>query len=52
MLAMGFMEQRGRGWLIMRKAMRQFNDTEPAIEVDPDTRIVRVRFNPRSPTPA
>ena len=50
MLAIGFMEQRGRGWPIMRRAMRQFNETEPGIEVDADTRIVRVRFDLRSPT--
>ena len=29
MLVMGFMEQRGRGWPVMRRAMREFNGTEP-----------------------
>ena len=31
LLSMGFMEKRGRGWLVMRQAMREFNGTEPEI---------------------
>ena len=33
MLVMGYMEQRGRGWPIMRRAMRDFNGTEPEAAV-------------------
>lgn len=34
MLERGFMEKRGRGWQVMRGAMREFNDTEPEIDAD------------------
>lgn len=44
MLALGFMERRGRGWPIMHKAMLEFNGTEPEIEQDRDGGFVRVRF--------
>ena len=44
MLALGFMERRGRGWPIMHKAMSEFNGTEPEIEQDRDGGFVRVRF--------
>ena len=44
MLALGFMERRGRGWPIMHKAMSDFNGTEPEIEHDRDSGFVRVRF--------
>ena len=44
MLAMRFMEQRGRGWPIMRRAMREFNDTEPEIVQDDQSKYVRVTF--------
>ena len=44
MSAMGFMEMRGRGWLIMKKAMADFNDTEPELEHNVDNRFVRVTF--------
>ena len=44
MLVMGFMEQRGRGWPVMRRAMREFNGTEPEIMQDDDSRFVRLRF--------
>ena len=47
MLTMGFMEQRGRGWPIMRRAMREFNDTEPLIIHDTRSRFVKVTFNLR-----
>ena len=45
MLAMGFMEQRGRGWPVMRRAMREFNGTEPEIIQGTDGGAVRVRFH-------
>jgi len=44
MLALGFMERRGRGWPIMHKAMSEFNGTAPEIEQDRDGGFVRVRF--------
>ena len=44
MAAMGFMEQRGRGWLIMRSEMRAFNATEPDLMQDERNRFVRVTF--------
>lgn len=45
MLALGYMERRGRGWPIMRQAMLEFNGSEPEIEHDPDGKFVRVRFS-------
>ena len=45
MLVMGFMEQRGRGWPVMRRAMREFNGTEPEILQDESATFVRVRFH-------
>ena len=44
MAGMGFMENRGRGWLIMRREMRAFNDTEPDLLNDERNRFVRVTF--------
>lgn len=44
MLALGFMERRGRGWPIMQRAMLEFNGTAPEIEQDRDSGFVRVRF--------
>ena len=44
MSAMGFMEQRGRGWLIMRREMRAFNGTEPELVQDERTKFVKVTF--------
>ena len=44
MLAMGFMEQRGRGWPLMRRIMREFNGVEPELEHDERSRFVRVGF--------
>ena len=38
------MERRGRGWLLMRQAMRQFNGTEPGLVNDQAGRTVRVTF--------
>ena len=39
-----YMERRGRGWLVMRKAMLEFNGTEPEIEHDRESRFVTVSF--------
>ncbi len=39
------MERRGRGWLLMRQAMRSFNGTEPDLLNDRENRYVRVRFS-------
>ncbi len=44
MLALGFMEKRGRGWLVMRKTMREFNGTEPEIAQDEGRSYVRITF--------
>ena len=44
LLELGYMERKGRGWPIMRRAMLEFNDTEPEIEHDRSGRFVRVRF--------
>ena len=44
MAAMGFMEQRGRGWLIMQREMREFNGTEPKLMQDERNKFVRVTF--------
>ena len=44
MAAMGFMERRGRGWLIMRRGMKAFNGTEPELVQDERNRFVRVTF--------
>ena len=44
MSSMGFMEQRGRGWLIMRREMRSFNETEPELMQDERNKFVRVTF--------
>ena len=44
MSAMGFMEQRGRGWQIMCKEMRAFNGIEPELMQDEHGKFVRVTF--------
>ena len=44
MAGMGFMEKRGRGWLVMRRAMHAFNATEPEMTQDGRSRFVRVTF--------
>ena len=44
MAAMGFMEMRGRGWLIMRREMRAFNGTEPELVQSERDRFVKVSF--------
>ena len=45
MFNMGFMEQRGRGWPVMRKAMREFNGTDPELMQDESAGYVRIRFH-------
>ena len=42
------MEQRGRGWPVMRKAMREFNGTEPELVQDESGKFVRVTFRSRA----
>ena len=44
MAGMGFMERRGRGWLIMRREMLAFNSTEPELMQDERNQFVRVTF--------
>ncbi len=41
---MGLMERRGRGWPLIRKAMREFNGTEPELEQNDRDKFVRVTF--------
>ncbi len=48
MLSLGFMEQRGRGWPVMQRSMREFNGTEPSITQGDSGSFVRVRFHLRS----
>ena len=38
------MEQRGRGWPVMRQTMRKFNGTEPELVQDEGGKFVRVTF--------
>ena len=45
MFVRGLMEQRGRGWLIMRKEMRDFNETEPDLTQDDHSTSVKVTFH-------
>ena len=45
MAGMGLMERRGRGWLIMRREMLEFNGTEPELLHDDANRFVRVTFH-------
>lgn len=52
MAAMGLMEQRGRGWLIMRREMRAFNDTEPELVHAEQDRFVKVTFRLDDHAPA
>lgn len=44
------MERRGRGWLLMRKGMREFNGTEPEMLNEVEGGYVRVRFRTGSTT--
>ena len=43
MVVAGLIERRGRGWSLMRRTMRKFNNTEPGIVNDPQ--FVRVSFH-------
>ena len=45
MVVRGLMERRGRGWLAMRHAMRNFNGTKPTLENYERDRFVRVTFH-------
>jgi len=42
MLVKGVMEQRGRGWPVMRRAMREFNGSDAELFQDTDGKFVRV----------
>lgn len=42
LLVKKLMEQRGRGWPIMRRAMRELNGTEPELTHDRESKFVRV----------
>ena len=42
MPVMVFMEQRGRGWMIVRKEMRAFNRPEPELMQDERNEFVEV----------
>lgn len=48
MLVARLMEQRGRGWPVMRREMREFNGTEPEIVQDEGGKFVRVTFRKRA----
>ncbi len=41
------MERRGRGWPLMRREMRAFNDTDPELVNSADGKFVRVTFRLR-----
>ena len=45
MVVRGLMERRGRGWLAMRHAMRNFNGTKPTLENFERDRFVRATFH-------
>ena len=49
LLVMQKMERRGRGWLVMRRAMLEHNGTEPEIEEDRESRWVQVTLWLRPP---
>ena len=42
MVVTGLMEQRGRGWLLMRRKMKEFNSSEPELANEESGRYVRV----------
>ena len=44
MVVARLMERRGRGWPVMRRAMREFNGTEPELVNEERSRFVRVSF--------
>ena len=45
MVVARLMERRGRGWPVMRRAMREFNGTDPELVNEERGRYVRVRFH-------
>ena len=45
MVVAGFMKRRGTGWPLMRRAMRDFNGTEPEIVNEEHEQFVRVTFH-------
>ncbi|MCY4165843.1 MAG: putative DNA binding domain-containing protein [Gammaproteobacteria bacterium] len=47
MVVKGLMERRGRGWLLMRHGMREFNGTEPDLICDAEGGFTRVTFRLR-----
>ena len=49
MMVAGFMERRGRGWPLMRRAMRDFNGAEPDIVNEERGKFVRVTFRLDAP---
>lgn len=49
LLVMQKMEKRGRGWLLMRRAMIEHNGTEPEIEEDRDAGWVHVTLSLKPP---
>ena len=49
LLVMQKMEKRGRGWLLMRRAMIEHNGTEPEIEEDRDAQWVQVTLSLQPP---
>ena len=44
MVVARLMERRGRGWPVMRRALREFNGTEPELVNEERGRLVRVSF--------
>lgn len=44
MVVAGLMERRGRGWPLMRRAMLEFNGTEPELVNEEEGQFVRVTF--------
>ena len=45
------MERHGRGWLLMRHGMREFNDGEPELISDAKGEFTRKRFSLRPDQP-
>lgn len=48
LLVSGLMEQRGRGWPIIRREMREFNSTDAELSQDRDSKFVRVTLQTRA----
>ena len=49
MVTIGMMEQRGRGWPVIRRAMLEHNGTEPGLMEDRDARFLRVTLRTLAP---